>query len=741
MDAVRDKIEDCFELYRRYNGRQHDRIEREMSLRGWPNFSRRILYDRFERGKFTPGWIAKYNWRQRVQSPAQSSSFSLSSPSLKKQAKACTLNGKQAKACTLNKNRQKQRRLSKQAWRRRSLGVTRRSADIIPIRTFASHREPAPVDYMSRSWIDEITDFSKPISIAAPQPHGADVKQTQPDMPDVTTPEKFHEWLKTLPGPFTWEWPYQKYIYKKLEEVTSGKCRRLMIFLPPRHGKSELVTVRYAAWRLLQNPALNVILGSYNQGLANTFSRKIKGVISDDAERLRNADCGLRIQNDENIPAQTTAATRPVNRKPSDSHTEDPRSAIHNPQSDGPQSIRPMFPFVRPRLKNTEAHWETALGGGLRAVGVGAGVTGYGAGLMIIDDPVKSRAEAESKTYRERVWNWFNDDLYTRLEPNGAIILIQTRWHQDDLAGRLLKNRDEGGEEWEVINLPALAEDGQLRIADRGSQIQNDEAIFPSLTVQTRPTTANRVNDLNEDPQSAIHNPQFEVPQLADPLGRPLGKALCPERYNENHLAGVKRQIGSYSFASLYQQRPVPAEGGTFKRHWFTNIVDTAPPGLHWCRGYDLAVSTKSTADRTASFRVAYDKDGNLYIADGFCRRIEFPEQRRYIIDRIAKEHDTEHGIETPLHGKGLIQELRRLARLRGARFRGIEAKGDKYTRALPWIPLAEEGRVILVKGPWIDEFIDEACSFPAGTHDDQIDAVSLAVQMHAERPSKLYRF
>jgi hypothetical protein len=119
----------------------------------------------------------------------------------------------------------------------------------------------------------------------------------------------------------------------------------------------------------------------------------------------------------------------------------------------------------RIRRANTAEEWELPAGGGVRAVGVGAGVTGFGAKLVIIDDPVKSRAEAESPTYRDRLSDWFNDDIYTRLEPDAAIILIQTRWHEDDLAGRLLKDMHDGGEEWDVISFPALAEaveNGQL---------------------------------------------------------------------------------------------------------------------------------------------------------------------------------------------------------------------------------------------------------------------------------------
>ena len=171
-------------------------------------------------------------------------------------------------------------------------------------------------------------------------------------------------------------------------------------------------------------------------------------------------------------------------------------------------------------------------------------------------------------------------------------------------------------------------------------------------------------------------------------------------------------------------------EGGRFKRAWFKKIVTRAPDGLRWKRGYDLAVSLKTSADYTASYRCAYDEMGNLYIDGGFRKRIEYPEQRRYIIDRMKSEVDTEHGIESAIHGKAVVQELRRQKEIRRFALCEVPVKGDKLTRALAWLNLAEEGKVILVRGPWNDEFVDEVCRFPDGRYDDQVDAVSLAVNM-----------
>jgi predicted phage terminase large subunit-like protein len=241
---------------------------------------------------------------------------------------------------------------------------------------------------------------------------------------------------------------------------------------------------------------------------------------------------------------------------------------------------------------------------------------------------------------------------------------------------------------------------------------------------------AHVLNGNSDRSTTASPPPAYAGGSDRDAIGRLPGQSLCPERFDEEALEKIRRKLGSYSFSALYQQRPTPAEGGIFKRAWFKKMIPYPPAGLNWKRGYDLAVSTKTTACFTASFRCAFDKDGNLYIDGGFSSRIEFPDQRRYIIDRIQSEPNTEHGIELALHGQAIMQDLRRTAGVRSHLFRGVQIETDKITRALPWAALAEEGRVILIRGPWNTDFLDEVCSFPHSTFDDQIDAVSIAVQM-----------
>ncbi len=606
-------VADARELYLKYNGRQTERIEREMRGRGWP-FYRSLLYATKHTHGVTPGWPERFGWDKTA--------------------------------------------------KRRHAGRN-----------------------------------------------------------------SFESWLKKVSPELHWTWKYQRYVYEKLAAITAGSSKRLMIFMPPRHGKSEMVTIRYTAWRLMKDAGLNVIIGSYNQRLADRFSRRIKRIV-DWSASVPLANSG----------SSAVTATGSGNAEMRDS------MLLYA----GGTGVGKRDACVPVRRLNRVCEWETPTGGVVRSVGVGAGIAGFGAGLIVIDDPVKNRAEAESEAFRDRVWEWFNDDIYTRMEPDASIILIQTRWHEDDLAGRLLNEMKSGGEKWDVVCLPALAEaDQNSPPSEGGVAAAAADGVVLSVGESVRMVS---VGSQNSHPENHPVRPERRPPLLrkegsshaggtrvgkqaacapvVDPLGRKEGEALCPKRYPAKTLLKYKRKLGSYSFSALYQQRPVPLEGGRFKRAWFKNIVDKAPDGLRWKRGYDLAISTKTSADFTASFRCAFDKHGNLYIADGFRARIEYPEQRRFIIERMKNEANTEHGVESAMHGKAIVQELRRERELRRYAFRAVYVTADKLTRALAWLNLAEEGKVILVRGSWNDEFVDEICRFPNGRHDDQIDAVSVAVNM-----------
>lgn len=408
---------------------------------------------------------------------------------------------------------------------------------------------------------------------------------------------------------------------QRLIDLERGKIRRLIVEMPPRHGKSQLVSHWFPVWLLSLHPDWPIMLASYEADFASSWGRQVRNTVQEHMGALG---------------VQVVADSRAVNR------------------------------------------WQTKQGGGMITAGVGGPITGKGARVLIVDDPVKNSEEAMSLTYRDKVWDWWQSTAYTRLEPNGVAVLVMTRWNEDDLASRLLAQASQGGERWELLRLPAIAEAG-------------------------------------------------------DAIGRAEGAALWPERYDEQALEQIKANVGGYVWSALYQQRPAPAEGALFKREWFANsIIDRAPDGLLWDRYWDLAASTKTSADYTASAAVAFDGAGVLYIRDMVHGRWEWPDAYAIIKQTMLAEPKVQHGIEKSLHGIAAVQELMRDPDLRGITFRGIDVDRDKISRALPWQTRAEAGKVKLVRGEWVNGFLDEVTSFPYAAHDDRVDTVSGGVEMGA---------
>jgi predicted phage terminase large subunit-like protein len=380
-----------------------------------------------------------------------------------------------------------------------------------------------------------------------------------------------------------------------------------MIFCPPQHGKSTMTTVRYPVWRLEREPSLRVIVGAYNQTLANRFSRQARKIA---LERFA---------------------------------LDGQRAAVEE--------------------------WQTAAGGVFRAVGVGSGITGQGGDLILIDDPVKSREEAESQTYRDRVWDWFSQDLFTRQGPNAAIILIMTRWHEDDLAGRILASED--GPNWTVVNLPAVAEE----------------------------------------------NDPLDPPRL-------VGAALCPDRYDETALAERRMVLGSYAFSALYQGSPIPHSGGMFHREWF-DIVGAAPIEATRVRYWDKA-GTEGAGDWSCGVKLARDREGVFYIEDVV--RGQWSALARERIMRQTAEMDggdVTVGVEQEPGSGGLESAQNSVRNLAGFSVYAEKVTGEKQVRAMPFAAQCEARNVRLVRGAWNQAWLEELASFPYGSHDDQVDASS----------------
>ena len=412
----------------------------------------------------------------------------------------------------------------------------------------------------------------------------------------------FTDWLIDHFPDWDWMPPHLVEVRDRLQDVTDGKISRLMLFMPPRHGKSEMLTVRFSAWTIEQDPTKRVIIGAYNQTLANKFSRKAR-----------------------KIAMERVAISRE-------------RTAVDD--------------------------WETIAGGGLRAVGVGAGVTGMGGNLIVIDDPVKNREEAASETYRNKVWDWYTDDLYTRQEPGAAIVLIMTRWHEDDLAGRILNSEDAGS--WTMVKLPALAMAG-------------------------------------------------------DTLERQVGEPLWPERFNADALANFKSVLGR-SFHALYQQEPQEQEGDFFKSSWF-DVVREAPRDAHRIRYWDKGATVDG--DYTAGVLLAFT-DGIFYIED-VVRGRWTSHERNLIMLKTAQADGVKVRVrleqEPGSSGVDSVKEIIRM--LVGFAVAADRVTGDKGVRAEPFAAQAEAGNLKMVRAVWNSAYLDELTSFPNAAHDDQVDASS----------------
>jgi len=419
-------------------------------------------------------------------------------------------------------------------------------------------------------------------------------------------------------------------INTKLMEIAGGELTRLAVFLPPRHGKSELLSKYFPAWYLGHNPRERVILTSYESTFATSWGRKCRDLI------------------------------------------------LRYGKSHFPDKIE-LSPD-----RSSASDWEIkGHGGGMITTGAGGAITGRGANLLIIDDPHKNAEEANSRTQRDNIWDWYTSTALTRLEPGGALILIQTRWHEDDLAGHILREaRAEGGEQWEVISLPALAEPG-------------------------------------------------------DPLGRAPGQPLWPERFPVDELQKIKRVLGAYWWNALYQQRPVPPGGEVFKREWF-HIVKDWPRAGKKVRFWDQA-GTADGGDYTAGAFLCLH-EGRLYIVDmvrGQWSPHNVVENVKLTAALDGKEIPIRIEQEGGSSGKQTIHTYV-TSHLIGYDARGIKPLLSKELRANPVSALAQAGNLFLVEGPWNKAFIDEFTMFPRGENDDQVDAVSGGFQYLATAPRPL---
>jgi len=415
---------------------------------------------------------------------------------------------------------------------------------------------------------------------------------------------------------------HHKLICSVFDDWVAGKIKRLLVFAPPRHGKSLIASEHIPAFIFGKNPKARVIAASHSQEYSERESRKV-------------LECLNSIRYKRIFPNTIIGG-------------KGKRVAVKG--------------------------WETSLGGEYKCAGVGTGIAGFGFNYGIIDDPIKTRRDAESKTIRDGIIDWYRSTFLHRQHKGASIAIIQTRWHPEDLSGYLLsmEKEDTNADKWTVISLPAILDC---------------------------------------------------KPMQGDP--RQQGEALWPTEFSLKDLENRRANSLEYEFSALYQQRPIPSGRSKINREWF-NIIDEAPAGLKWSRFWDIAVSAKKSADHTASIACARDLKGNYYFKDMIRGQWEWPDAHRIIIN-TSKIEKCPIGFELGGQQKGFLAELLRDLELSDVFVKGYSPDADKLTRALPWIARAQAGKVYLIRGLWINPYLAE-CEVFTGHNDksdDQIDASS----------------
>ncbi|MDR0926287.1 MAG: phage terminase large subunit [Ignavibacteria bacterium] len=451
------------------------------------------------------------------------------------------------------------------------------------------------------------------------------------------------------------EWMPTKHLnyigLKLLWAILEGN-KKVVINLPPRHGKSEFISKYFIFWFLTIFRTKQVMFSSYSQEFANVWGRQVRDLMQDYGRMV-----GLKVRND---------------------------------------------------VRSAE-HFQLTSGGGMTAVGAGGSLTGRGADLLIIDDPIKNFEEANSQKERDNLWNWLNTTALTRLEPRGTAVIVMTRWHEDDICGRIIKNINENPDEesdWMIINIPAIAEEN-------------------------------------------------------DVLGREVGEALWSERYSITQLQQIRRQMGDYMFNAMYQQRPSDAKGHLFKRKHFRYFTeednayilqkfcnnkdavrsDTTMIPKHSCTTFavmDLATSTSQTADYTVLIVFAVSSSKDVMLLDVIRDRYSGSEHLQLLHDVHNKWGPALIGIESVQYQVTLSQ----MARKAGLPIKELKPAGDKQFRALPIAAKLEANEVFFpANAHWLHTFESELLAFPDGRNDDQVDAFAYINQLLAPVTERTRQF
>lgn len=419
---------------------------------------------------------------------------------------------------------------------------------------------------------------------------------------------------------------HHELLIEKLEAIERGDIKRLMVFMPPGSAKSTYASILFPAWYLGRNQDKAVLASSHTTELAERFGRRVRNIL---------ADKPYQQLFDTRLAADSQAAGR----------------------------------------------WATSGGGEYYASGIGSAILGYRADIGIIDDPVAGREQADSEREREKTWEWYKSDFYTRLKPGASILLIMQRWREDDLAGMLLEDAKKGGDQWEVLRLPMEAE-------------------------------AN------------------------DPMGRAEGEPLWPEWFTDQMRDQAKRDARNWM--ALYQQTPRPESGGEFKKTWLAYYKNKPTKGLNVYILVDPASEKRKNSDYSAFWVIGLSDDGNTYALDIVRDKLNLTERA----DTLFRLHRLYKPIKVGYEKYGMqadIEHMKDRMERDNYRFKITELGGSlkKEDRIRRLIPRFETGRFYLPESlhytdyqhqvrDLVHDFIeDEYAPFPVGRHDDMLDCLA----------------
>ena len=466
-----------------------------------------------------------------------------------------------------------------------------------------------------------------------------------------------------------------------MRDVEAQLSPRLMLLMPPRHGKSELGSIRWPGWCLGHHPEWEFINCGYNLDLPMKFSRKVREMIRDPGFTSVFSQCEIDKES-----------------------------------------------------QSAEA-WNTTQGGGFTAAGVGGGITGKGAHILGIDDPIKNQIEADSALTRDTLWDWYWSVAYSRLAPGGGVLLVQTCWSDDDLAGRLqqrMADAARSSEEYEnidqftIIRYPAEAEQWEYRNHETNLIERFPEPLDPS----------------HVDLRMAQREKGVSVPDKIDAqydLLRMPGEALHPERFTERMIRRLKANQPPRVWSALYQQNPVPDEGIYIRDEYFR--YEPTPPahyGRKVFQAWDFAIGEKQQNDYTVGVTLIQDERDFLHCVE----LVRFKGDSYTIVEEIlqaAARWGSEPtapltiGFEDGQIWKSIKPLLEKVMSERGEYppYEVLRPLTDKMARARPLQGRMQQGRVFFPsEAAWLPEVKKELLRFPAGAHDDIVDALAWAVTL-----------